>query len=90
VDIDEVARSMGVVCSVTLTFARPVHIDGAIAAVLVVVTFQLARLCRDGLADLADELHRGIVEADDWALGIGRFGVEVEHLFHASHMLAID
>jgi hypothetical protein len=65
---------------------RPIHvekdkeIDRAVAAVLVVVAFELARLGRDGLADLADELHRGFVEAD---LGIGRFGIEIEHVFHA-------
>jgi len=101
VDIDKVAHAMGVVlCRAPFgdfdLSPRPVdveedkQIDGAVATVLVVVAFELARLDRDGLADLADELHRGLVEADHRALGIGRFGIEVEHVFHARHILAVD
>lgn len=69
VDIDEVAHAMGVVsCRAPLgdldLSPRPVdvdkdkEIDGTVAAVLLVVALKLARLGRDGLADLADELHR--------------------------------
>src|SRR5712671_4533979 len=36
------------------------EIDGAVAAVLVIVTFELARLGRDRLANLADELDRAL------------------------------
>jgi hypothetical protein len=58
------------------------EIDGAVAAVLVIVTFELTRLGRDRLEHLADQLDRALVEADHWPLGIGRFGIEVEHVFH--------
>ena len=60
------------------------EIDGAVAAVLVIVAFELARLGRDRLAHLADELDRALVEAD------GRFGIEVEHIFHAGDIFAVD
>ena len=33
---------------------------------------------------------RGNRSAAARALGIGRFGIEVEHVFHARHILAID
>jgi hypothetical protein len=66
------------------------EIDGAVAAVLVVVAFELARLSQDWLAHLADELDRAFIEADHRSLGIGRFGIEVEHVFHAGNIFAID
>ena len=66
------------------------EIDGAVAAVLVIVAFELAGLGRDRLAHLADELDRALVEADDRPLGVGRFGIEVEHIFHAGDVLAVD
>ncbi len=66
------------------------EIDGAVAAVLVIVAFELARLGRDRLAHLADELDRALVEADHRPLGIGRFGIEVEHILHAGDIFAID
>ena len=66
------------------------QIGGAVAAILVIVTFELARLGRDRLAHLADELDRAFVEADHRALRIGRFGIEVEHILHAGDVLAID
>jgi len=66
------------------------QIGGAVATVLVVVAFELTRLGRNGLTHLADELDRGFVEADHRPLWIGRFGIEVEHVFHAGDVLAID
>ena len=66
------------------------EIDGAVAAVLVIVAFKPARLGRDRLAHLADELDRALVEADHRPLWIGRFGIEIEHVFHAGDILAID
>lgn len=96
-DIDEVAHAVGIIsCGAPRgdldPSPRPVHvkkdeqIGGAVAAVLIVVALQLAGLGRDGLTDLADELHRGLVEADYRALWIGRFGIEIEHVFHACHI----
>ena len=85
-DLGEFAHALGVVLcrpplgDLDLT-PRPMHvdtdeeIDGAVAAVLAIVTFELTRLGRDGLAHLTDELDRALVEADHRQLGIGRFGV---------------
>jgi hypothetical protein len=47
------------------------EIDGAVAAVLVIVALELARLGRDWLADFADELDRALVEADHRPVGMG-------------------
>src|SRR5882724_9639639 len=47
------------------------EIDGAVAAVLVIVPLELTRLGRDRLANLADELDRALVEADHRPLGVG-------------------
>ena len=66
------------------------EIDGAVAAILVIVTFKLAGRGGDWLTQLADELDRAFVEADHRPLGIGRFGIEVEHIFHAGDVFAID
>jgi hypothetical protein len=100
-DIGEFAHALGVVfCRPPLgdldLAPGPMHvdadeeIDGAVAAVLVVVAFELARRGRDGLAHLADELDRALVEADHRPFGIGRFGIEVEHVFHAGDIFAVD
>jgi hypothetical protein len=48
------------------------QIDGAVAAIFAVVALKLARLGGNGLAHLADELGRALVEADYRSLGIGR------------------
>src|SRR5450756_2766328 len=61
-----------------------------IALILTVIAFELARLGRDRLPYLADELGRALVETDHRALRIGRFGIEVEHILHAGDVLAID
>jgi hypothetical protein len=68
-DIGEFAHALGVVfCRPPLSdldlAPRPMHvdadeeIDSAVAAVLVIVTFELTRLGRDRLAYLADQLDR--------------------------------
>src|SRR6202022_2268474 len=100
-DIDKLAHALGVVfCrpppGELYLAPRPMRvdadeeIDGAVAAVLVIVTFELTRLGRDRLSYLADELDRALVEADHRLLGIGRFGIEVEYVFHAGDIFAID
>jgi hypothetical protein len=66
------------------------QIGGAIALVLAVVALQLPRLGLNGLANLADELGRAFVETDHWALPIGFFSIEVEHIFHPGDKLAVD
>ena len=62
----------------------------SVAAILAIVAFELARLGRDGLAHLADELDRAFIEAHHRSLGIGRFGIEVEHVFHAGDVFAVN
>jgi hypothetical protein len=47
------------------------QVDGAIALILAVVTLDLARLGRDRLADLANELGRGLIETDNRRLASG-------------------
>ena len=100
-DIDEFAHALGVVfrrpplgdldlAPGTMHVEDDEEIGGAVAAVLVIVAFELARLGRDWLAHLADELDRAFVEADHRPLGIRRFGIEIEHVFHAGDVFAID
>src|ERR1700730_2850599 len=78
-DVDEVAHTSGVIfCRSPLSAFDPApgtmhveeneEIDRAIATILVIVTFELTRPGRDGLTDLADELHRTFVEAHDGPL----------------------
>jgi hypothetical protein len=88
VDIDELAHALSVIFGRASRghfdlAPRPVHIEadeeieGAVAAVLEIVAFELARLGRNGLAHLADELDRALVEADHRPLGVGCFGPRV-------------
>jgi hypothetical protein len=63
------------------------EIDGAVTAVLVVAAFKLAWLSRDRLAHFANQLDRAFVETDHRSLRIRRFGIEVEHIFHAGDIL---
>src|SRR5215207_7403325 len=101
VNIDEFAHALGVILGGAplgdLDLApRPIgvekdkEIDGAVTAILVIVSFKLAWRGRDGLAHLADQLDRALVEADHRPLGIRCFGVKVEHVFHAGDIFAID
>ena len=87
-DIDEFTHALGVVLrrsplgDLDLTpgamhVEDDEEIDGAVAAILVIVPFKLAGRGRDWLTHLADELDRAFVEADHRPLGIGRFGIEV-------------
>lgn len=55
---------------------RDEEIDGAIATILVIVTFQPGRLGRDRLTRLTDELHPALIEAHQWPLGVGRLSVK--------------
>jgi hypothetical protein len=65
------------------------QIGCAIALVLAVVALDLAWLGRNQLAHLADELGRALVEADDRALWVGRFCIEIEHILHAGDIFGI-
>ncbi len=49
--------------------------DRSVVLILAVGAFDLAQLGRDRRANLADELGRVLIETDNWAPGIGRFGV---------------
>jgi amidohydrolase family protein len=100
-DIDKFAHALGVVFSRpplgdldpapgTMHVDADKEIDGAVAAVLVIVTFELTRPGRDRLAHLADQLDWAFIEADHRPRGIGRFGIEVEHVFHAGDIFAVD
>src|SRR5205814_10621701 len=100
-DIDELAHAVGVIfCRPPLgdldLAPGSVHVDadeeinGAAAAVLAIVAFELAGLGPDRLADLADELDRALVEADHRPVGIGRPGIQVEYVLHAGDVFAID
>src|SRR5437016_10911432 len=66
------------------------QVGGPIALILAVVALELTRRGRDRLPDLADELGRAFVTANDWALRIGRLRIEVEHILHAGDVFAID
>ena len=66
------------------------QVGGAVAFILAVVSFDPTRLGLDGLADLADQLGRALVETHHRALWVGRFGVEIEHILHAGDELAVD
>ena len=75
---------------------RPVRINGheqvhrAAAAVLVIDPLDLPGRGRDGLAHLADQLNGALVQAHHRVLRVGRLGIEIEHVLHAGHVLAID
>src|SRR3979409_1820340 len=100
-DIDELAHAVGVIfCRPPLgdldLAPGPMDvdadepIDGAGAAIAAIGAVELARFRRDRLSHLADELDRALVEADHRPVGIGCFGIEVEYVFHAGDIFAID
>src|SRR3954453_6254739 len=60
------------------------------APVLVIDPLQPSGGGRNGLAHLANQLNGALVEADHRARRIGRLGVEIKHILHAGHVLAID
>src|SRR3954469_7474291 len=66
------------------------EIDGAVAAVLVIVALALSGPGRDRLTLLADELDGGLVETNQRPGGIWRLGVEIEHVLHAGDVFAIE
>lgn len=81
-DVDELAHAFGVVfCRAplsdfdlapgTMHVEQDEEIDGAIATILIIVTFEPAGLGRNGLTRFADELHRAFVEAHHWPSGVG-------------------
>src|SRR3954470_3222886 len=101
VHVDELAQTLGIVLPrAPLGHAhlapRPVRIHGheqverAVAAVLVIDAPDVPRRCRDRLTHLADQLNGALVEADHRTGRIKRLGVEIEHVLHAGHVLAID
>lgn len=66
------------------------EVGGAVALAFAVIALDLARGGGDGPADLANELGRALVEADDGPGRIGGFGVKVEHVLHAGDILGVD
>ena len=66
------------------------EVGGAVAPIFVVDTGGLARLGRPRESCLADELHRGLIEAHHRAARVGRVRVQVKDIFHARHVLGID
>src|SRR5512135_3687025 len=57
---------------------------------LEVVALKLTRPGRDRRANLADQLDRALVEADHRPFGIGRFGIEIEHILHPGDVFGVD
>jgi hypothetical protein len=101
VDVDELAHAVRIVyggaalgdldvAPAAMRIEGDEEIDGAVAAVLVIVVLASSRLGRDRLAHLADQLDGGLVEADQRQLGIWRLRVEIEHVLHAGDVFAID
>ena len=66
------------------------QVHRAVAAIFVIDARDLAGRSRDGLAHLANELKRALVQADHRARRIGRLGVEIEHVLHTGDVLAVD
>src|SRR6266498_3072601 len=92
----QAAKSTAARLLVTLIAPGSMHVQedeqvgGPIALILAVVALELTRRGRDRLPDLADELGRAFVKANDWARRIGRLRIEVEHILHAGDVFAID
>jgi hypothetical protein len=87
------AKSRAVRLSVTLTVRQgrcASRKTNRLAVPLRRYSLELAGLGRDGLADLADQLGRALVEADDRSRRIGGLSVEIEHVLHAGDVGAID
>src|SRR4029453_19035286 len=88
---DELAHALGVIfCRSPLSdldlapgsmhVEEDEQIGRSIALILAVVALDPARLGRNRLAYLPDELGRALVETDHRMLRIGLFGIEVEHI----------
>jgi hypothetical protein len=100
-DIDELAHAVGEVAGRAMVgdldlapgavcVEEDEEIDRAVAPILAVVAFQLARRGRDRLARLADQLGRAFVEAHHRPPRIGGFGIEVEDILHAGDVAAVN
>jgi hypothetical protein len=101
VEVDQLAHALSKVASCPLvgnlhTAPGPVgvekdeQVDRAVAAILIIIAFQLARRGGDRLSRLADQLGRALVEAYHRPLWIGGLGVEVENIFHAGDVGTVD
>ena len=66
------------------------QVHRAVPAILVIDALELAGRGRDGLAHLANQLKRALVEAHHRARRVERLGVEIEHVLHARDVLAVD
>lgn len=74
----------------TLGLADHHQLPNAMAPILGVLAGGRARLCWNGLADLADQLFRALVEAHHRACRIIRLGIQIQHLFHRCNKLRAD
>jgi len=100
VDIDQIAHAPGeVICRsafgdfnrapATVCIEENEQIGGAVALVFAVVAQGFARLGRNRLSYLADELGWTFIEAHHRVLRVGDFGIQVEHVFHACNVLRV-
>ena len=91
------AKSSAVRRSVTFTLRQgrvgveeDEQVDRPVASILAVIALALPRHGLDRLPYLTDELGRALVETDNRALRIRRLRIQVEHILHASDVLAVD
>src|SRR4051794_41970930 len=100
-NVDELAHAVGVVhggaavCNLDVAPAAmriegDEEIDGAVAAVFVIVALALSRLGRDRLTHLADEVGGGLVEADPRPPGVRGVSIENEHGLHSCAIFTVD
>src|ERR1700675_2179977 len=66
------------------------QVDRPVASILAVIALALPRHGLDRLPYLTDELGRALVETDNPAPPIRRLLIQVEHILHASDVLAVD
>jgi hypothetical protein len=69
-------------------FQEQEEITGALSLILIVHPFALSRLGRQRVAHLIEHLIGTFVKANSWRVGIYRFGIQMQHLFHVPHKVA--
>ena len=71
----------------SLGLAGEEQVTGPSLGVLLVLPFDPARGCREGRANISQQLGGGLVEADHRPPGTAGFGVEVQYILHGRHEL---